>query len=214
MGITSAGLLAKFARLNPAIWPMQVVAYLMVLAALFLVARKFKYSDRIVAAILAFFWIWNALVFFLPATSALSYILAAAFIVQGILFLVGVAKPSVAYRFGMDIFSLTGIVLILYALIGYPLVGYAIGHIYPRAVFVGTFPCPTAVVTFGLFLCTESKVPKYLLVIPLLFALFGILLASVGMGEDVGMVVGGLLATAMIVYRDRTVMRGAAYHPV
>ena len=63
MGITSAGLLAKFARLNPAIWPMQVVAYLMVLAALFLVARKFKYSDRIVAAILAFFWIWMGIIY-------------------------------------------------------------------------------------------------------------------------------------------------------
>jgi hypothetical protein len=39
-------------------------------------------------------------------------------------------------------------------------------------------------------------------------------LGSIGMGEGVGMVVGGLLAVAMIVYRDRTVMPGAAYHPV
>ncbi len=213
--MTSAGLMAYFARYNPAIWPMQVVVYLLALIALFLAIKKTKSSDRIIAAVLAFFWLWNGIMFFVPvgANNALWYVFAALFIIQGILFLVGVYKPSVSYRIGTDIFSITGIVLILYGLIGSPLVGYWAGHIYPQMAFVGLFPCPTLPFTFGLLLCTDSKIPKYLLAIPLLWGLVGVMTISIGMVEDVGMLLGALLATAMIVYRDRNVMIGAAPRP-
>ena len=213
--MTSADLLAYFTKYNPSIWPMQVVVYVLALAAVFLAVKKINHSDEIISAVLAFFWLWNGIMFFIPvgASSFLWYIFAVLFIIQGLLFLVGVAKPNVSYRVGTDIYSLTGIVLILYGLIGSPFVGYLAGHIYPQMAFLGLFPCPNLPFTFGLLLCTDSKIPKYLLVVPFIWGLVGVMTISIGMVEDVGMLLGALLATAMIVYRDRAAMPSHAPRP-
>lgn len=204
-----------FTQYNLGIWPMPIVAYALCIIALFAAFKKFKNSDRTIAAIFAFFWLWLGIMFWLPGSAIFlpAYAFAAFCVIQGVLFLIGVVRSVVSYRIGTDIYSITGIVLILYALIGYPLVGYAIGHTWPITMLVGAFPCPTTVFTFGLFLCTESKVPKYLLVVPLLFAVYGILAGSRGIVEDIGLVVAGTLAIAMIVYRDRKVMIGHAPRP-
>jgi hypothetical protein len=213
--MSSASLLAYFTQYNPSIWPMQIIVYLLALVAMFFAIKKSKYSSQIIAAVLAFFWLWNGIMFFVPVggSSSLWYIFAALFVIQGILFLIGVVKPNVSYHIGTDIYSLTGIVLILYALIGSPLVGALVGHLYPQMAFVGLFPCPTLPFTFGLLLCATSKIQKYLLAIPLLWGLFGVMTISIGMVEDVGMLLGTLLATAMIVYRDRQVLIGHAPRP-
>ncbi|MBI5652285.1 MAG: hypothetical protein HZC40_17855 [Chloroflexi bacterium] len=213
--MTSAGLLAYFTRYNPSIWPMQVIVYLLALVALFLAVKNFKYSNQSIAVILAFFWLWNGIMFFVPVggSNVLWYVFAALFVIQGILFLIGALKPNIAYHIGTDLYSITGIVLILYALIGSPFVGYLAGHLYPQMAFVGLFPCPTLPFTFGLLLCTTSKIPKYLLVVPFIWGLVGVMTISIGMVEDVGMLLGALLATAMIVYRDRKVMMGHAPRP-
>ena len=67
MQFTYASVVGFFGRYNDSIWPMQFVAYLLVFAALFVAARKTKYSDRIIAAILAFFWLWIGTRFWLPS---------------------------------------------------------------------------------------------------------------------------------------------------
>ncbi|CAG0944852.1 hypothetical protein ANRL1_01981 [Anaerolineae bacterium] len=213
--MNEAGVLRYFARYNAMVWPMQLVVYLLCFIALFLAVKKYKYSDRTIAVILAFFWAWNGIVFFPPTGAAFApyYAVAALFVIQGILFLIGVAKPFVSYRIGTDIYSLTGIVLILYGLIGSPLVGVLVGHLYPQMALVGLFPCPLLAFTFGMLLCADSKVPKYLLVIPLLWGLSGVMGMAMGMWEDLGMLLSALLATAMIVYRDRMVMIGHAPRP-
>lgn len=213
--MTSAGLLAYFTKYNPSIWPMQVVVYVLALAAVFFAVRTNKASDRVISAVLALFWLWNGIMFFMPmgGSSSLWYAFAALFVIQGILFLVGVARPSVSYHIGTDIYSLVGIVLIVDGLIGSPFVGYLAGHVYPQMALVGVFPCPTLPFTFGLLLCTVSKIPKYLLVVPFIWGLVGVMTISIGMVEDVGMLVGALLATAMILYRDRRVMIGTAPRP-
>jgi len=213
--MTSAGLLAYFTKYNSSIWPMQVVVYMLALAAVFLAVKKSKYSDRIIALVLAFFWLWNGSMFFAPigGSNALWYVFAALFVIQGILFLVGVAKAMVSYHIGTDIYSISGIVLILYGLIGSPLFGGLVGHLYPQMALIGLFPCPTLPFTFGLLLCTDHKIPKYLLVVPFVWGLVGVMTISIGMVEDLGMLLGALLATAMIVYRDRQVMIGHAPRP-
>jgi hypothetical protein len=213
--MNEAMVLGYFAKYNTMVWPMQVVVYLLCFVALYLAVKKIKYSDRIIAATLAFFWLWNGIVFFPPtgAASMLFSAFAVLFVIQGILFLIGVAKPFVSYRIGTDIYSIIGIVLILYGLIGSPLVGALAGHLYPKMALVGLFPCPLLTFTFGFLLCTNSKVPTYLLVIPLLWGLQALIPPWIGMWEDVGMILGAIVATAMLVYRDRKVMLGTAPRP-
>jgi hypothetical protein len=59
------------------------------------------------------------------------------------------------------------------------------------------------VFTSGLLLWTDRRVPKYVLVIPLLWSLGAVLPISLGVVEDLGLLLSGLAATAMILYRDR-----------
>jgi hypothetical protein len=90
--------------------------------------------------------------------------------------------------------------------VGYVVIGYILGRVYPQAAIPGA-PCPLAVLTFGLLLMTRSRVPWPLLVIPCLWAMGGVLPVSVGVREDLGLLVGGVAATALLVYRDRRARR-------
>lgn len=202
-----------FGSYNDSIWPMQVIAYLLVFAVWFVAARKTKYSDRIIAAILAFFWLWVGTKFWLPfgANVPLFNLVGALFIFQGILFLIGVVKPSVTYRFEENAFSYMGIALMLYAMVGFPVGALLMGRVYPQMGIVGMFPCPTVLFTCGLLLCTRGKLAKYMLAIPLLWGIAGMYWTTLGLFEGAGLTVGTLTAVAMIVYRDRKVVLERAY---
>ena len=192
-----------FEKYNLDIWPMQVVAYIIGIVSLFFVIKRTKYSNRIIAAILSFLWLWIGIVFFLlyfAPVFSLHYVSGVLFIIQGILFLANVIKPRVSFGCKRDVYSVVGILFIAYAMIGYPMVGYFLGR---QSAPFGVYPCPTTVFTFGLLLLIDKKVPKLFLVIPLFWALMGGFPAVfVGIFEDIGLIVAGLLGTAMILYRD------------
>lgn len=213
MAFTYDSVVRVFARYNDSIWPMQVVAYLLVFAALFVAARKIKYSDRIIAAILAFFWLWIGIMFWLPfgANIPLFYAVGALFILQGIFFLIGVVKPPVTYRFGANVFSHTGFAMMLYAMIVFPVGALLMGRVYPQMGIVGLFPCPTVLLTCGFLLCSDGRIPKYLLAIPLFWGIVGVYWTTLGLFEGAGLTVGALTAVAMVVYRDRKAMPERAY---
>jgi hypothetical protein len=63
-----------FASYNTAIWPAQVVAYLLGTAALWAIYAARSWSGRTVAAILAALWVWNGFAyhyaFFAPINPA------------------------------------------------------------------------------------------------------------------------------------------------
>jgi hypothetical protein len=206
MELTAEQLLGVFATYNAQIWPMQIVAYLLGLAGFALVFRKSNLSNRLISAILAFFWLWVAFAFWLPAGLQgfwPGYIFLAIFLIQGVLFLIQTVKPKLVFGYHSSLVSWAGIFFVLYALIGYPLFGAFIGHTYPRTPPFGLTPCPLVVFTFGLFLLTFQKVPKSLLVIPFFYALSGFYwVFIVGIPEDVGMILSGLLGAWLIWYRD------------
>jgi hypothetical protein len=206
LSLSLAQLLATFESYNLAIWPMQVLAYVLGLVALFFAIRPGRYSSRIVAGVLSFLWLWTGIVFFLlyfgPVYTP-AYAFGLLFIIQGLVFLASMLKPRLSFGFKGDVHSVVGLLFIAYAMIGYPVVGYFLGHIYPQTPPFGLTPCPGAAFTFGLFLLTDKQVPRLFLVIPLLWALGGVLPVSVGILEDIGLIVSGILGTAMILYRDR-----------
>ncbi len=217
-------MLKYFAEYNLRVWPMQIVGYVLCASILFAAFKRGKYSDQTIAAILGFLWVWLGIMFWLPSDALFPaivvYLEVALFVIQGILFLVTAARPVVSYRFGTDVFSLTGIALILFATIFYPLIGYSVGHVYPQSLTVGVFPCPTTIFTLGMLLCTASRVEKYFLIIPSLSAiaigagaLYGVLGPSGSVVEDIGLLLSGLVAIAMFIYRDRVTMPTSALRP-
>lgn len=54
MTLTLEQLLSTFESYNLAIWPMQVLAYLLGITALFFAIKRTQYSSRIVVGILSF----------------------------------------------------------------------------------------------------------------------------------------------------------------
>lgn len=206
MNLTLGQLLDAFAIYNQSIWPAQVVAYLLSLIALFPLLRPSRSATRLAAAVLAFCWLWIGLMFWWPVRSSFppAPLLTAIFVLQSILFLAEVVRPHLSFRLAGDAPSISGMLLIGYALV-YPLVGLLLGHVYPRMALGNLFPCPLVVFTLGLLLTSRPRVPKFLLIIPLFWSLSGFYWAFLGMREDIGLVVAGLLGAWLIWRRDREV---------
>jgi hypothetical protein len=206
-------LLDLFADYNARIWPMQIAAYLLGIAGFGLAFRKGNLSNRLIPVILPFFWLWVAFMFWLPNAQqgfAPGYLFAGIFLIQGLLFLIQAFRPKLSFGFQANPAAWAGIFFALYALVGYPLFGILIGHAYPHAPPFGLTPCPLIAFTFGLLLLTVQKVPKTLLIIPFFYALSGILWVLIGVLEDIGMVLSGLLGVGLIWARDA---KATAVHP-
>ncbi len=74
-----------FAQYNRDVWPMQVVIYILAIAALVLALRETKYSNRVISTILAFLWLWIGLVYHLSYFSTINgaaYVFGGLFIIQ------------------------------------------------------------------------------------------------------------------------------------
>ncbi len=200
--------LGVFERYNQAIWPMQVLAYILGVAAVGLAWKKTRYSDRVIGGILAVFWLWIGVVYhllFFSSINPAAFGFGALFVIQGILFsVVGVAQAKLSFHARTDIFSIVGGLFILYAMIIYPILGSFLGHSYPQSPVFGVAPCPATIFTFGMLLWTDHKVPKYVLAIPLIWSVIGFGAAlSLGIREDLGLLIAGVLGTALLFWRDR-----------
>ncbi len=211
MDITGEGLLTVFADYNLQIWPMQILAYTLGLLGLYLGFRKDPAFARMIPAILAFFWLWVGLIFWLPSATqgfTLGYLFTVMFAIEGVLFLLQMIKPQLAFGTYSKTHTILGTIFMLYALIGYLLLGLLIGHVYPRTPPFGLTPCPLIIYTFGLLLLVREKVPKILLAIPFFYALSGVLWITIGILEDFGLVLSGLVGVFVILRRDKQLTQG------
>jgi hypothetical protein len=150
-------------------------------------------------------WMWMGTVYhllFFSAINPASYLFGALFILQGLLFLiVGVFKKGILeYQNNLNLNSIIGIVLILFALIIYPALSHLLGHRYPAMPTFG-LPCPTAIFTFGILLFASEKIPWYVIVIPFLWSLVGFSAAvQLQITEDFSLLVTGITVTAILLF--------------
>lgn len=197
-----------FGIYNQAVWPMQIVLYLFAVVAIVLAFKKFKNSDKIVSIILAFFWLWIGIVYhiiYFTAINKAAYFFGILFIVQGLIFLFeGGVKSKLSFQYHTNFYNVFGSVFILYALIIYPILGHLLGHVYPRTPTFG-LPCPTTIFTFGLLLWTDKRIPKYVIIIPLLWSIIGFGAAvELTIYQDYGLLIAGALGTILIHIRDKS----------
>ena len=129
--------LEVFKNYNQAVFPMQVVFYMISAIAIYLAIKPNSSSDKIISGILTFFWLWMGIVYhiiFFTTINKAAYLFGALFIIQGILFFIfGVFKNKLSFHFISDKFGITGITLIVFAQIVYPVLGYFFGHVYPSS---------------------------------------------------------------------------------
>ncbi len=205
---TTEHFLELFKSYNTFIWPAQVVAYLLGGIAIYFAFKKNSGSDRIINLILSGFWLWMGvfyhLIFFTSINTA-AYGFGILFIIQGLLFVVaGVWKDWLNYRFEWNLYGATGAILIIYALLIYPIIGAQTGHAYPYAPMFGVAPCPATIYTFGIFLWTTKKLPWWILIIPALWSIIGFTAAiTLGIPEDTGLLIAVIAGIGLLWYRAK-----------
>ncbi|MGB3078824.1 MAG: DUF6064 family protein [Saprospiraceae bacterium] len=200
-----------FKNYNEAIWPMQVIFYLMGLVVIYLVFKPGSKAQKIINIVLAFLWLWMGIVYhlmFFTAINKAAYLFGGIFILQGVLILFyGVFQNKLSFKFRSGLYGVTGIVLILFALIFYPVLGYFLGHLYPSSPTFG-LPCPTTIFTFGLLLLTDKKCPVAIMIIPFIWSVIGFMAAfNFGIVEDTGLLVSGLVTLPMLIIRNKKYIR-------
>lgn len=203
-----------FSQYNSAIWPMQVVMYVLTGIAVILVCKRLSYADRFISSILGVIWVWNGLVYhimFFTSINKAAYLFGALFILQGIMiWWYGGIKGEIDYSSGGNASRLIGGLLLLYAAVAYPLIGAFLGHGYPHLPLLGVAPCPTTIFTFAFILFAQDKIPLRLFWIPFLWSLIGFSASyTLGITEDIGLVVAGLL-TAVLLVCSKYYMRNAS----
>ena len=205
---TTEQFLNVFRDYNTAIWPVQVAAYLLGLAALGLAIRRTSWSDQVIGSVLAAFWLWMGAVYhltFFREINSAAVLFGVLFLAQGLLFAyIGFIRNGLTFRVRTDRYGWVGGLFIVYALVIYPILGAQLGHGYPQAPMFGVAPCPTTIFTFGLLLWTGGRVPGWLLLLPTLWAVVGFTAAfTLGIIEDIGLLVAGLVGTGLLLYLNR-----------
>ena len=188
--------LATLADYNEAIWPLQIISLLLGLFVLVLTFENNSKSTPIILVILALLWLWTGVVFnliFWAPKYNYAYFFGAIFIVQAMLMLRATINPEFNFHFSKKPASIIGFVFMLYAVIGYQLVGITLGHVYPQLFAFGLVNCPTTIFTLGVFMLAEGKLPRYLLIIPLIEALTAVVPVIAGVYEDIGLLAAGVI---------------------
>lgn len=203
-----AAFLAKFARGNAAIWPMQLVWYAIAVAivglALWPRRRASQLACLLAAAYLA--WVGIACYGVLFSGVNLAWLFAAVFTLEGILFLVtGLVRRDPVFAPRWDLASVLGALFMCFALVGYPLIGLLSGIPLRSLPVIGFAPCPTTIFALGLLLWVRKPSPLYLLPIPLAFALGTAAGAmATGIVPDFALILAGAITAGVLIWRDRT----------
>jgi len=198
-------LTSLYGRYNAEVWPAQVVALALALAAVWLSLAPRRFGARAIGLALAGGWLWCGAVFFLGYLAQFDFmapVYGGAFLVQaGVLLweLVWRQRPPASQPDG---FGAAGLLLAFLAIIGLPLVSGLGEAGFAAARIVGIAPGPTVVMTLALLLLVEGRPPWPAMAVPLLWcgvaAVTGWALA---LPEALAVAFLGALATGLILWK-------------
>lgn len=197
---------------NAAIWPVQLVALALGVAAIVLLQRQ-RPASRVVTAIFALCWAWVGWIFHLGHYATINWAanwFAAGFALQALLLLVlGVVRgdvsfeqapalrPFVAARRNVTAIAqrAVGLVLLGFGVLAQPLIGPLIGRPWAQIEAFGVTPDPTVAATLGLLLLASGRAARILWPLPLAWCgITGATLWSMGSAESFLMPLVGLAA--------------------
>ena len=192
-----------FADYNTSVFPAQILLLVAGLLILRLADSGDVSSSRIATSILSALWLWMGYVYhwvFFTRINDLAIVFGAMFVVQAaILFYAGVIRNDLRFERQSGARRSIGTLVVVYALVIYPLIGMAVGHSYPYSPTFG-LPCPTTIFTLGLLIRSSRRVPFYVPPLMLVWAAIGSSAAySLGVTEDLGLLVAGVCAAAFVI---------------
>lgn len=192
-----------FEKYNTTIFPFQGIIILLGIFAFLLTHSNHPLKNKLIGGFLGLLWIWLGVVYhiiFFTAINKVAFVFGAFFILQGVLILVNTflkrkiivgVSPQTKYYFG-DFFILFGLII-------YPIISYFVEGSFNRTIALG-LPCPSTIFTFGLFMMAGNSLPKYLLIIPSIWAIVGLFAAiQFGVYQDFMMPITAIIAGILIV---------------
>ena len=214
MDITFEQFFAAITQFNEMLYPAQWIATLIAIIAVVFVFIKKPFTNALVVGIATLFFLMSALAFWLPSgTQGLTngYLYMALFILEAVFLLSGALEDELHFKFEVKPLPIIGLVIVIYALIGYPLIELLMGRSYPELIFSPLFPCPLNIWLIGMLLMTEKPVPRFTMIIPFIWGLIGVMWVAIGVKEDLGLIIVNLIGPALLVYRDRGKRMGLHY---
>jgi len=204
--------LGVFRQYNEAIGVMPLLLVALAVGLVALAHARNPSSHRNIALGLAALWLWSGMAYhwaFFASINPAARFLAGAFVLQGVLLIsMGAFRGRLQISPRNDRRGVLGWLFIAYALVGYPVAGWALGHGYPEGPSFGA-PCPTTIFFLGMMFWTKGRIPIALVVIPIAWAAIGTGAAlQLGMREDLGLALAAVLLVAEMV-RER-LSHGAA----
>jgi hypothetical protein len=185
-----------FAIYNEEIMPLQIGLVLLALSAFGAMVVRRRDSDRVISAILAALWAWMGIgyhfMYFRDVNPA-APLFGLAFLAAAAIFAwIGVVQGRLVFDGESRARRVTGHVLIVYSLVGYPLLAAMLGREFPAMPTFG-LPCPTTIFTLGILAFLSAPFPRYVFAIPVAWAMIGSQAAFLlGVYEDLGLLVAGL----------------------
>ena len=102
-----------FRDYNTAVFPMQIIFYLLAITVLYYLVRKNQQSDKAISIILSFFWLWMGIVYhiiYFTTINKAAYIFGTGFIIQGLIFLwIGIYQKTLNFSFQKNFSGIIGL---------------------------------------------------------------------------------------------------------
>ncbi|HEV2459390.1 MAG TPA: DUF6064 family protein [Ktedonobacterales bacterium] len=197
-----------FGRGNAAIWPMQLVWYA---GAAAMIGLAFwprwprRRASQLICLLAVAYVAWVGIVFFGVIDSGMT-LWVVAFLLEAILLLVaGIVRRDLVFAPRWNLSSVLGAVFMFYALVAYPIIELLGGYPLRESPLFGLSPCVTVFFAFGLLLWARPPAPKYVLLLPLAWALQAAP-GNIAMGHvpDFPLILVGMITAGLIIWRDRT----------
>jgi hypothetical protein len=205
---TRVDLLELFARYNREIWPLQILTIALAGLAVgtALAPRRAGHGDRLIALVLASLWAVSGvgfhLLYFTSVTPA-AHVFGWAFVAgAATIAWAGVVRRAIVFAPPHGWPGVFGALFVAYAVIAYPVIGAAAGHVYPAAPILGVAPCPTTILTVGLLLWAKPPIPWVVFVLPFAWSVVGLGAAvELDVFEDLGLLASAIGCVAGVAAR-------------
>lgn len=165
--------LGVFGAYNSALWPAVVLLWIASVALAWRWMRDEGGAGKPMFGLLAVHWAWSGAIYhwlFFQKINPAAALFGALFVLQAMLLTWLAVTSRARFAVRRNLRGVLGGYLVGYGL-AYPLVGLAVGLQYPRLPLFAV-PCPTTLFTAGVLL-TSVGAPRFVNVVPLLWALVG-----------------------------------------
>lgn len=173
---TTEQFLSVFERYNASVFPIQILFLILGVLALYLVLTPGRNGERFTSGLLGFLWLWMGgiyhMVFFTTINPA-AFVFGSFFLLQGFLFLmISIKRDKYPFEYSGGFWHNVAVIVILFGLFIYPAISFLYHNSLLHIISFG-LPCPTTIVTFGFLILGARRLPRYMLVIPVIWAVIG-----------------------------------------